>query len=117
MHEGCRETFGKRKNARAADECIFTLSESRPTSQLHYIIHDNTFRIYKINYISHLQYVAIFGLSLNNPHNIHMCGIYGIMFQRYQLTEYYRAYFNNINSPLFSKLCMLPWDEAALSLR
>jgi hypothetical protein len=29
MHEGCRETFGKRKNTRAAGECIFTLSESR----------------------------------------------------------------------------------------
>jgi hypothetical protein len=27
--EGCRETFGKRKNTRAAGECIFTLSESR----------------------------------------------------------------------------------------
>ena len=24
MHEGCRETFGKRKNTRAAGECIFT---------------------------------------------------------------------------------------------
>ena len=22
MHEGCRETFGKRKNTRAAGECI-----------------------------------------------------------------------------------------------
>ena len=32
-------------------------------------------------------------------------------------TEYYRACFVNINSTLFSKLCMLPWDEAALSLR
>jgi hypothetical protein len=31
MHEGCRETFGKRKNTRAAGECIFTLSESRAT--------------------------------------------------------------------------------------
>jgi hypothetical protein len=35
MHEGCRETFGKLKNTRAADECIFTLSESRATSQVH----------------------------------------------------------------------------------
>jgi hypothetical protein len=35
MHEGCRETFGKRKNTRAAGECIFTLSESRATSQVH----------------------------------------------------------------------------------
>jgi hypothetical protein len=33
---GCRETFGKRKNTWAADECIFTLSESRATSmQVH----------------------------------------------------------------------------------
>jgi hypothetical protein len=31
----CRETFGKRKNTRAAGECIFTLSESRATSQVH----------------------------------------------------------------------------------
>jgi hypothetical protein len=31
---GCRETFGKRKNTRAAGECIFTLSESRATSQV-----------------------------------------------------------------------------------
>jgi hypothetical protein len=35
MHEGCRETFGKRKNTRAAGECIFTLSESRAASQVH----------------------------------------------------------------------------------
>ena len=35
MHEGCRETFGKRKNTRAAGECIFTFSESRATSQVH----------------------------------------------------------------------------------
>ena len=35
MHEGCRETFEKRKNTRAAGECIFTLSESRATSQMH----------------------------------------------------------------------------------
>jgi hypothetical protein len=35
MHEGCRETFGKRNNPRAAGECIFTLSESRATSQVH----------------------------------------------------------------------------------
>jgi hypothetical protein len=35
MREGCRETFGKRKNTRAAGECIFPLSESRATSQVH----------------------------------------------------------------------------------
>jgi hypothetical protein len=35
MHEGCRETFGKRKNTRAACECIFTLSESQATSQVY----------------------------------------------------------------------------------
>jgi hypothetical protein len=35
MHEGGRETFGKRKNTRAAGECIFMLSESRATSQVH----------------------------------------------------------------------------------
>jgi hypothetical protein len=35
MLEGCRETFGKRKITRAAGECIFTLSESRATSQVH----------------------------------------------------------------------------------
>jgi hypothetical protein len=36
MHEGCRETFGKRKNTRAAaGECIFTLFESRATSQVY----------------------------------------------------------------------------------
>ena len=35
MHEGCPETFGKRKNTRAAGECIFTLSESWATSQVH----------------------------------------------------------------------------------
>ena len=35
MHEGWRETFGKRKNTRAAGECIFTLSESQATSQVH----------------------------------------------------------------------------------
>jgi hypothetical protein len=33
MQEGCRETFRKRKNTRAAGE--FTLSESRATSQVH----------------------------------------------------------------------------------
>jgi hypothetical protein len=31
MHEGCRETFGQRKNTRATGKCIFTLSESRAT--------------------------------------------------------------------------------------
>jgi hypothetical protein len=61
-----------------------------------------------------VENVTIFGLSLRSPHNVQICGIYGIMFQRYQLTEYYRAYFNNMNSPLFSKLCMLPWEDAAL---
>ena len=35
MHEGCRETLGKRKNTRGAGESIFTLSESRATSQVH----------------------------------------------------------------------------------
>jgi hypothetical protein len=34
MYEGCRETFGKRKNTRAAGECIFTLSVSQATSQV-----------------------------------------------------------------------------------
>jgi hypothetical protein len=29
------ETFRNRKNTRAAGECIFTLSESRATSQVH----------------------------------------------------------------------------------
>jgi hypothetical protein len=35
MHEGCRETFRKRKNTRAVGECIFTLFESRATSQVY----------------------------------------------------------------------------------
>jgi hypothetical protein len=34
MHEGCRETFGKRKNTRAAGKFFFELSESRATSQV-----------------------------------------------------------------------------------
>jgi hypothetical protein len=35
MHDGCRETFGKRKNTRAAGECIFMVSERQATSQVH----------------------------------------------------------------------------------
>ena len=35
MHAGCCESFGKRKNTRAAGECIFTLFESRATTQVH----------------------------------------------------------------------------------
>jgi hypothetical protein len=35
MHVGCCETFGKREKTRAVGECIFTLSESRATSQVH----------------------------------------------------------------------------------
>ena len=35
MHAGCCKIFGKRKNARATGVCIFTLSESRATSQVH----------------------------------------------------------------------------------
>ena len=35
MHAGCCESFGKRKNTRAAGEYIFMLSESRATSQVH----------------------------------------------------------------------------------
>ena len=35
LRDPCRETFGKRKNTRAAGECIFPLSESRATSQVH----------------------------------------------------------------------------------
>ena len=33
MHAGCCESFGKRKNTRAAGECIFTLTESRAHGQ------------------------------------------------------------------------------------
>ena len=35
MHAGCCETFGNRENTRAVGECIFTLSESQATSQVH----------------------------------------------------------------------------------
>ena len=35
MHAGCCEIFEKRKKARAAGECVFTLSESRATSQVY----------------------------------------------------------------------------------
>ena len=35
LHISSCESFGKLKNTRAAGECIFTLSESRATSQVH----------------------------------------------------------------------------------
>ena len=35
QHLGCYSIFGKRKNTRAAGECIFTLSENRVTSRVH----------------------------------------------------------------------------------
>jgi hypothetical protein len=31
MHDGCRETFGKRENTRAASECVLNSGEASPT--------------------------------------------------------------------------------------